>query len=261
VRTCELAGTPVVYQDYGDGPSVVIVHGLNSYAHDWRAVAKVLESAGHRVLVPYRRGRAPSGPLGDGYSLATEVADLSALLDVAGPGATLVGHSFGGLIALLTARSRPDIGTLVLYEPPVPGYHRVPAETLAAMGAALLAGDRDTALAIMITEVDGDPPERVTTLRASPEWTILAKGLPTVHTELTAFRATPTPDLAGYPVVPTTVLLGEVTEPRFGRDARAVLAGLPHARLVMLPGHGHIAHSADPELLASLIRKASSAPA
>jgi pimeloyl-ACP methyl ester carboxylesterase len=253
VREKELSDTPVVYHEYGAGPPVVIVHGLNSYAHDWAPVAEGLAARGRRVLIPYRRGRKPSGPLGAGYTLATEVADLSALLDLAGPGATLVGHSFGGLVALLTAGARPELGALFLYDPPLPGFIRDRTPGLAAMRVALDAGDPETALEVMVTDIDEDQPDRVADLRKDPLWPTLVAGVATAHTELTALMSTPAPDLSTYPPVRTTVLVGELSKPKFGPGARAIVAGLPDARLIMLKGQGHLAHSADPAQLVELI--------
>lgn len=65
-----------------------------------------------------RRGRGRSGPQGGEYGIDREREDLIAVQ--AATGATLlVGHSFGGLIALESARDHPVFDRIVLYEPGV----------------------------------------------------------------------------------------------------------------------------------------------
>ena len=63
----------------------------------------------------------------------------------------LIGHSYGGLIALLTAQERNDLKALVLYEPPL----SINAATLESVGHALGSGDRDRALEIIAVKIAG----------------------------------------------------------------------------------------------------------
>lgn len=101
--------------DRGEGgPSVLLVHGQPGSGADWRAVAALLE-ADHRVLAPDRPGwgsgvRPAMGLAGNAATLAglAEEHDLH-------PPLTVVGHSFGGGVALEMAMLRPDlVGALVL---------------------------------------------------------------------------------------------------------------------------------------------------
>jgi pimeloyl-ACP methyl ester carboxylesterase len=70
------------------------------------------------VHVIERRGRGQSGPQGGEYGMAKECEDTAAVL--AETGATrLVGHSFGGLVALEATRNNPAIVALAVYEPGV----------------------------------------------------------------------------------------------------------------------------------------------
>jgi pimeloyl-ACP methyl ester carboxylesterase len=91
---------------------IVITHGVQTTADHWTRVASLLPG---RVVVPNRCGRADSPPIGSDYELSTEVADLHRVLDTT-ENPVLVGHSYGGLIALLTAAERDDLSALVLYE-------------------------------------------------------------------------------------------------------------------------------------------------
>jgi len=92
----------------GDGAPLVIVPGVMSDAQTWRAVVDALPLP-NPVLVLNRRGRLPSGPLGVGYSVRTEIDDLHHVLDVIDEDVELFGWSYGGLIALEAATERQGL--------------------------------------------------------------------------------------------------------------------------------------------------------
>lgn len=254
-----MSGTDLDYLVVGDGPVTVIVHGVQSVAAHWTEVAERLPG---RTVVPNRRGRAGSAPLGADYDLGVEVADLHRVLDGVGPGAVLVGHSYGGAIALLTAAERGDLSALVLYEPALPVGRPVTGPALDRMRAALREGDRSTALTIVATEVVGDAVEDVEAIRVGDPagWGAMLELIATTYVELSALdRLAYDPTVLSKVSAPTTVLIGERTdrEPMtFGRSARAVVAGVAGARLVLLPEQGHISHVTAPDLLAAEIRAA-----
>src|SRR4051794_22340763 len=100
----------------GEDLPVVLVHGAMDRNTSFAKVAELLVP---RPVVRYDRrgyGRSQSAGTGD---LATHVADLLAILD--GRPAVLVGHSFGGLVALGAAAAAPElVPALGTYEAPVP---------------------------------------------------------------------------------------------------------------------------------------------
>lgn len=110
-------GTRIAYLSTGGGPSVLVIPGVLSMAADYTAFARHL--AGHfTVHTLERRGRGESGPQGDDYSIVKECDDVLALQ--AGTDATLlVGHSYGGLIALEVARNNTTFTHIAIYEPGV----------------------------------------------------------------------------------------------------------------------------------------------
>jgi pimeloyl-ACP methyl ester carboxylesterase len=65
-----------------------------------------------------RRGRGLSGPQGSEYSITKECEDIQALQKETGA-IYVFGHSYGGLIALETARTFPSFTKIALYEPGV----------------------------------------------------------------------------------------------------------------------------------------------
>ncbi|MEY2569175.1 MAG: hypothetical protein QOE35_3704 [Actinomycetota bacterium] len=109
VRHIELHGHDVTYRMAGQGPAVVLVHGLAGSSTTWRYVMPVLVEHGFTVVAPDLLGHGQSAkPRGD-YSLgayASGIRDLMVALDV--ERATFVGHSLGGGVAMQLAYQFPE---------------------------------------------------------------------------------------------------------------------------------------------------------
>lgn len=130
-------GSKMSYLSMGDGPSVLVIPGALSMAADYAAFARAL--AEHfTVHTIERRGRGLSSPQGDDYSMVKECEDVLALQQKTGA-SSLVGHSFGGLVALEVARNNKALTKIAVYEPGVsidgsipmdwmPGYEKKLAE-------------------------------------------------------------------------------------------------------------------------------------
>jgi pimeloyl-ACP methyl ester carboxylesterase len=129
--------TRIGYLSVGTGPSVLVIPGVLSMAADYAAFARAL-SEHFAVHTMERRGRGESGPQGDDYSIAKECEDVLALQAETGA-ALLVGHSYGGLVALEVARNNKAFRKIAVYEPGVsidgsmptawmPGYEKKLAE-------------------------------------------------------------------------------------------------------------------------------------
>jgi pimeloyl-ACP methyl ester carboxylesterase len=110
-------GTRIGYLSVGDGPSVLVIPGVLSVAADYAAFARAL-SEHFTVHTIERRGRGESGPQGDDYSIVKECEDVLALQAETGA-ALLVGHSYGGLVALEVARNNKAFRKIAVYEPGV----------------------------------------------------------------------------------------------------------------------------------------------
>jgi pimeloyl-ACP methyl ester carboxylesterase len=130
-------GTTIGYLSIGAGSAVLVIPGVLSMAADYAAFARAL--AEHfTVHTIERRGRGESGPKGDDYSIVKECEDVLALRAETGA-SFLVGHSFGGLIALEVGRLNQAFTKIAVYEPGVsidgsipmdwmPGYEKKLAE-------------------------------------------------------------------------------------------------------------------------------------
>lgn len=110
------SSTDLHIEHWGAGTPVVLVHGsLATGAQEWEA-QRTLADDGFRLTVFDRRGygRSEAAP---GEDFTVDAVDIAALL---GDGAHLVGHSYGGLGALLAASERPEATlSLTLLEPAV----------------------------------------------------------------------------------------------------------------------------------------------
>lgn len=108
--------TDLHVERWGGGTPVVLVHGsLATGAPEWEA-QRPLADQGFQLVVFDRRGYGLS-PAAPGEDFIADAADIATLL---GDGAHLVGHSYGGLGALLAAARRPEATrSLTLLEPAV----------------------------------------------------------------------------------------------------------------------------------------------
>ena len=104
-----LHGHDVAYHRAGEGPVVVLVHGITGRASTWDAVAAELVAAGRTVIAPDLLGHGESAkPRGD-YSLGAHAAGIRDLLAALGhERVTIAGHSFGGGIAMQFAYQFPE---------------------------------------------------------------------------------------------------------------------------------------------------------
>jgi pimeloyl-ACP methyl ester carboxylesterase len=141
-------GTRIGYSSLGDGPGLIVVGGVLSSGSDYIPLARELARA-FQVHVLDRRGRPSSGPLRQDHSIDYECADLIAVAGATGATAVF-GHSFGGLVALETARRRPIFDQLFVYEPGVPIRGQFQFGWLDGYQQLLEHGDRRGAFAWMV---------------------------------------------------------------------------------------------------------------
>ena len=96
--------TDLYVEVWGDGTPVVLVHGsLATGADEWSA-QRPLADHGFQLIVPDRRGYGRS-PAAVGEDFLVDADDVTDLMST---GAHLVGHSYGGLSAMIAAARRPE---------------------------------------------------------------------------------------------------------------------------------------------------------
>ncbi len=105
----EVGGTRVHYIDEGTGPAVVLIHGASGNVNDWTFDMVGRLSDRFRVIAFDRPGLGYTDLIGRNASVADQarlLADAAVALGAEAP--IVVGHSYGGAVALAWALERPD---------------------------------------------------------------------------------------------------------------------------------------------------------
>src|SRR5215216_3522126 len=96
----ELHGHRVIYRIAGDGPPVLLIHGMVNSSKHWETVALRLADR-YTVIAPDLLGHGDSAAVRGDYSLGAHACSIRDLLAVIGiDRATIVGHSLGGGVVL-----------------------------------------------------------------------------------------------------------------------------------------------------------------
>ena len=126
----------------GEGPPLVLVHGVATSRSIWRHVVPGLAER-HLVATPDMPGFGQSPPIGPGFvledvadALADALAALPAPVDV-------LGNSLGGAVAIVLAERRPDlVRRLILAAPAGLAPHRAPIPAIAGRVSATVVAAR-----------------------------------------------------------------------------------------------------------------------
>lgn len=249
------------YQQAGTGPDVVLIHGVTGDLSIWflcRAIQALSES--HRVTAYDLRGHGYSDAPPTGYTSADHAADLFALMDhLEIERAAVVGHSFGGVIALHAAVLAPTrVDSLVLSDPYFPALRHL--EDVSRWGhwqnfreeahraGVTLSDEHWYDLGKFFDQVLHLDGERLLQFRREV-------GLPALNRLLRLGRTTCgddskveaglTSDLIHGLSIPTLALYGEFSP--FLATASYLVENLPNCRSSIVPGAKHRAPEENPE--------------
>jgi pimeloyl-ACP methyl ester carboxylesterase len=108
-KTATVHGRPITYAEAGEGPVLLLIHGMGGTYENWQEVIEPL-AAQHTVIAPDLPGHGASAPGGGDYSIGALASGLRDLLITLGHDrATLVGHSLGGGIAMQMGYQFPEM--------------------------------------------------------------------------------------------------------------------------------------------------------
>jgi pimeloyl-ACP methyl ester carboxylesterase len=233
-------GTTIAYERTGSGPPLVLVHGAALDHSYWELSDLHPELAEHyTVYAIERRGRGGSGDA-EAYDLDREFEDVAAVVNSIDEPVTLLGHSFGALIALEAALRSDDLHGLVLYEPFF--GPEIPPEIEQLVGAieALVAnGEKEQALITQLTAAQF-PEATLEELRSGTTWQAFVDLVDMVPREWGGiFEYEFDPDRFEGMTTPTVLFSGEESHPALIAATEIVDEGLPNSRIIVFEGSGH----------------------
>jgi pimeloyl-ACP methyl ester carboxylesterase len=258
-------GTTFAYSDEGTGRPIVLLHSSAASGGQWRAYRQGLIDAGFRVLAPdlYGYGGTPAWSGRGRLRLADEAALVEALLDLCGEPVDLVGHSYGGAVALHVARHHGTrLRSLALIEPVA--FHLLWNSD--PWAARYFAEIRELADAVWAAMSNGD--YRGTMARFTDYWSgegawsrlterqraAIAAAAPKVALDFWATITEPTTldDLTEISV-PTLLVAGGRSPAPARRIVDLIETALPRARLKVVPDAGHMLPLTHAEVVARLL--------
>jgi 3-oxoadipate enol-lactonase len=254
VPRAETNGITTYYEDSGEGPPVILIHGHSLDLRMWKSQVAPLIDLGFRVVRYDVRGHGRTTTPPTGYSWDNYSLDLAALLDGLGlKTAQVVGLSMGGGVALKFTLDNPRrVQSLTLVDTTLPGFSYSDGFTARILALRTMARTEGVEAALKRLWLphpifDGlrRHPERFAEVA---EMVAGFKGLE--YLEDTAERGYVQTDIAsrlGELTTATLVIVGEDDLPDFRLITEVIAANLPGARHVVLPDSGHVPPMENPE--------------
>lgn len=227
-------------EEAGDAthPLIVLVHGAMDRSSGMLRLSRRLDTE-YRVARYDRRGYGKSTPHSGPFDMAAQVADLVGV--IAGRRAVIVGHSYGGNVALATAEQYPSlVAGVAIYETPLSWEPWWPGTTAGAV-AIKAAGQPEEAAEAFMRRIIGV--QRWEALPERTRATRRAEGVALVD-ELADLREN-RPWHADRIHVPVVVGCGTRGAAHHQQGMAAVAETIADAELVVLEGCGHAAPHTD----------------
>jgi pimeloyl-ACP methyl ester carboxylesterase len=277
-RHLELGKVKLRILQAGSGPDVLFIHGLPGTIEDWDPMVKLLVPS-FRLTFYDRPGHGHSSAEGHQFTLESNARVALKLIDrLELKEVTVVGHSYGGAVAMAIAARDPasvkayvSVGGVVTYYP----GREIPVE-LQLVQIPILGRGLSTALSplfgpTMVEEGvreafypnrDKMPPGFVD--RSKEIWLSTKVGVTTARekTNLSSCQQELMKRYARIAEIESKIVLVHGAEDQTVHKRHSIDAHrkLPRSKLVLIPGVGHYVQFADPEQLAQIIRDVAPRP-
>ncbi len=250
----------LAYEEFGEGPPIVVMHGLFGSSTNWRRIARALSDR-HRVIsVDLRNhGRSPWAATMSYREMTEDVVALIDHLDFEKP--DVLGHSMGGKVAMVLALTEPQrVGRLIVVDiAPVSYGDRYSSFTQAMRGIDTIAAtSRDEiqrALNQTIPDLGtvGFLMQNLVRHNEQYDWRINLPALSAAMGELGAF-----PDDLGDATFdgPATLITGARSDYVGEAERKRFARYFPRARVVEIRDAGHWVHADRPEEFIAAVREA-----
>jgi pimeloyl-ACP methyl ester carboxylesterase len=234
----------------GQGPPLVLLHGLFGSARNWGAVQKALAGDYRVVALDMRNhGASPHAP---DMSYAAQAADVAETLAALGiERAALLGHSMGGKAAMMLALTRPDVVERLIVADIAPRPYPPALRTVVAalqavpLHPGLTRQEADHALRAAVPEA----PIRSFLLQNlrfetnPPSWRIGLDEIAAAMPEIEAFAPPQDARFEGA----TLAMAGALSPYIRAEDHAAFRALFPHMGFASIAKAGHWLHAENPE--------------
>ncbi len=253
--TIETNGVTIFYDDVGEGPALVLLHGFTLSSAMWRPQQDALRDQ-FRVITPDLRGMGQSSVPTMGYSMELYASDIVALLDhLKLEQVILGGMSMGGYVALaLLRRFAGRVRGLILIDTQAEADDHVTRskrsaliDRVRAVGSEAIA---DTSK-MFNEQTHRERPELVEQMRA-----IMAHTVPDgIVGAVTAMVERPDAmEVLRNTTIPALIIVGRDDPLTPPSDAEAMWEALPYAQLLVLDGAAHAANLEQPDVVNQAIR-------
>lgn len=246
-------------REAGAGPGVVCLHANASNSGQWRGLMDRLAPKFH-VLAPdsYGSGKSPDWASDRIIRLQDEVDFIEPVLSRAGSPLSLIGHSYGAAVALITALAHPGrVSAMALYEPtlfalidaesPAPNEADGIRNVAAQARIALEAGNHDAAAEWFIDYwMDSGSWKQMPEARKPPITTSIVNVRRWAH----ALFCEPTPLVAFRSLdVPILYMTGKRSTVSAHGVARLLAATLPRVEVMEFEDLGHMGPVTHPDVV------------
>jgi pimeloyl-ACP methyl ester carboxylesterase len=253
----------------GAQPPIVLLHGFGCSINWWDRLTPLLERGGHRVVAIDLLGHGGSEKPRSGYSMENQAQLVAQVLNGLGvEGATVVGHSMGGNVAVALADQSSELVDRLVIVDQAPDKSYQDQELLAKLATTPVIGEAMKRLAPDFAIRDGlgqafapgyDVPDQF----VDDFKRMTYSSFDSSDSEADSYTGDrPLDDRIRAAFVPLLVVFGSEDQFYDARESLSAYADVPGARTVMIEGSGHSPQVEKPAQTAALIlRFAKPAPA